>query len=667
MHRIDGKQTVRILVLVSTIFLIFTACTAPFYDRIELDSGWYWAPEGAQLADFVPLPTGTMENLSVLLPSSSGVLWLRTTFYVPASLEGHDLSLYGGRIAFADRVWVNDVFIGGEGGFAPSTFDARWKARNYAIPAISLNRGTVNTLFVQMQVNREGFVTGRPFIGVRLDARLAAERTRFLYSTLFLLLSVLCLFVAVPSCVGRTPGWLYLALISAVTALRLVPYFEADMLFFLLNSPVYIRLKYVIGIGGLYIQLWLLSQWLSRYLGRKEPLVLKALLVLFMVLPLAGIVLFSNHPSGLEFIPWLRLLVVPPVLYIVYSVIESVIRRNERVLQFLVVMIPPLLCFPLYVLAILLTNTAAAFPFMSLFWPLLVILLHFIKQVALQPAPAVATVPSDPALIQCKNELTECRRLLDQQKQIRQLEEVAFSRFRCDLDAPSFLESGSWEVYKATVSGLAVQADLSAYYTGETGLEGLALFQASGGDGMAPVLPLVCGPLIEHCFREGSNRMLPDIMKTINDALCGVLAGFTGRLTGTLIRIKPDRLEYVNAGHPHVLLRSFKTARVREVRLSGKENRGPSLGSCGHAQLYTAVGFSMQNRDTLLLYTDLSGPAVSSQMRDEQASRISAAFATEDDVSPRTLMDMVIKACKACTAEYSMAADQTVILLCRKS
>lgn len=662
---------VRIAVILFSGFILCSACTAPVHDRTKLDSGWYWAPEGAQHADFVPLPAGALENVAALLPASSGVLWLRTTFYVPSSLDGHDLSLYGGRIARADRVWVNDVFIGGEGNFAPSFSDGRWMARNYTIPAISLNRGTANTLLVQMHVNRAGFITGRPFIGLRDDVRRAAEHTRFLYSTLFLLFCVLCLFIAVQRCAaGRTAGWLYLAVLAIITAVRLFPHFEADTSFLLFNSALQDRLGRIFVTGGLYIQLWLLNRWLSGYLGRTEPFAFKALLFLFMILPLTGIILLSNHSSAFEMISWFRFLIVPPVLYLLYSVIESVIRRNERVLYFLVAMIPPLLSLPLYLFALLSTGNAAAFPFVSLFWPLVVMLLHFIQPVApvqpAAPAVSVASVQPDPVLVQCERELAECHRLLDQHRYDRKLEEAAFTRFRSDLEAPSFFETGSWEVYKATVSGKTAQADFSACYTGEAGLEGLALFQVAGDEVMGPVLSVVCAPLIEHCFREGGDRMLPDIMSTINDALCGVLAGFTGRLTGTLIRIKPDRLEYVNAGHPHVLLRSAKTSRVREVRLSGKDNRGPALGSCGLGPRYTAVGFSMQSQDALLLYTDLHGSDAASRMTDEQAARISAAFAAAGNSSSAAVLDAVIKSYRSETTGHLCEADQTFIMLRRR-
>ena len=104
-------------ILIFFIAALFSSCSSQNNsERIDLTKDWEYAlsEKEVQEGKFSVLEASKLANLEELVPQKMGYIWLRKNFTVPASLQDKTLGIYLGRIALADKTFVNGVFVGGE-------------------------------------------------------------------------------------------------------------------------------------------------------------------------------------------------------------------------------------------------------------------------------------------------------------------------------------------------------------------------------------------------------------------------------------------------------------------------------------------------------------------------------------------------------------------------
>ncbi|HZK19494.1 MAG TPA: 7TM diverse intracellular signaling domain-containing protein, partial [Treponemataceae bacterium] len=137
-----------------------------------------------------------LRNLELLLPHKSGVVWLKSSFYVPDDFSQESLACYLGKISMHDQTWLNGVYLGGWGTFEKNTWSYCNKTREYVIPGFLINTGTENTLYVRIFVNQKGSLQSVPKIGPSQIIHKKATIESFIHASTHMLLAGIFIFIS---------------------------------------------------------------------------------------------------------------------------------------------------------------------------------------------------------------------------------------------------------------------------------------------------------------------------------------------------------------------------------------------------------------------------------------------------------------------------------------
>lgn len=205
----------RFRVFISLLLItLFFSCSSKENVKIDLGSGWQYSTVNPERDDcnFKLLPDVSLNHLEDLLKDSSKqnsfvsklvpftsseskTIWLKKDFIIPLELQKEDISIYLGHIADSDKTYLNHYLIGSTSSSESHLFSFFNVPRYYEIAEELLVPG-VNTLIVEIRINRHGYLKGNCFISFYDQARSEYIRDRFFSELLYFALSVILLFVS---------------------------------------------------------------------------------------------------------------------------------------------------------------------------------------------------------------------------------------------------------------------------------------------------------------------------------------------------------------------------------------------------------------------------------------------------------------------------------------
>ena len=184
----------KFLIIIFLIFLSFS-CGTKNQPRITLDSNWQYSTEGIN-GTYYPIDVKDLSRLSSFVANKKGYIWLKNNFEVPYNMQEQTLSCFLGVTKIADKVYVNNTYIGKSGFFPPNQFTSGELSSAYAISPILLNTDKPNELLITLWVNGKGSFSSIPYIGLENDVFVTKKTKDFLNSNIFLLLSAVLLVIS---------------------------------------------------------------------------------------------------------------------------------------------------------------------------------------------------------------------------------------------------------------------------------------------------------------------------------------------------------------------------------------------------------------------------------------------------------------------------------------
>jgi len=213
------------------------------------------------------------------------------------------------------------------------------------------------------------------------------------------------------------------------------------------------------------------------------------------------------------------------------------------------------------------------------------------------------------------------------------------------------------------VSG--VSGDLYDFYTQNNELIGVSLFDVSGHGIASGLITMLSKQIIFRNFKQMKNNSLPAILEAINNELIAQIENVESYLTGIILRFDENKIEYVNAGHTDLLLKSKNNVMVVGA---GSENfRASFLGIATLNENYKGIRFSIKEGDSLLLFTDCLVESCNSNKDSYAMNGILNSFkACPYDLSAKEMLDYIINDFNEFTKDVKLRDDLTIILLKRK-
>ncbi len=223
-----------------------------------------------------------------------------------------------------------------------------------------------------------------------------------------------------------------------------------------------------------------------------------------------------------------------------------------------------------------------------------------------------------------------------------------------------------WEISYIFSPASGVSGDLFDFYTDGKNLQGLCLFDVSGHGIASALVTMLSKTIIKREFRKNltnEDKSLAKVMLNISNEISKDKGDIENYLTGIILRIDDDKIEYVNGGHPALLFRSGQSGKVSQVALKDNSQVGSVVGISGLRAKYTGISFGMKTGDSVMLYTDCLYESRNDKNEQFGAENVARIFRAAGNGSSEQMLSNVIKSFKEYTGEVPLEDDLTCIIL----
>ena len=203
------------------------------------------------------------------------------------------------------------------------------------------------------------------------------------------------------------------------------------------------------------------------------------------------------------------------------------------------------------------------------------------------------------------------------------------------------------------------------FYTSETKLRGVGIFDVSGHGISSGLVTMLVRNIIQQEFLQNYNKPLSHVMDIIDRRIKKEKRNIENYLTGILLRMKGNKIEIVNAGHPSPIL--YRKEKF-ECSFFDEERKYSSsvIGLSTIEPFFNETKFAMKAGDELILYTDGVKEALNADNKEFGSSRIltSAKKAVQMDFNNQ--MHSILKDIGAFTENKEQTDDITIVIIRKK-
>jgi sigma-B regulation protein RsbU (phosphoserine phosphatase) len=596
----------------------------------------------------------SLQHLERFLPGQEGFIWLKAGFALPPAFKNTPLSLFIGRAAHADEAYINGHFAGQTGRFPPKWFSPRNVNRLYPVPETILDPEGMNTLLLKVYVNAEGFVAGPPsLLPSRDGARICAIRD-FADSGISILLSFFALVLSLSYCslffIRRGGTDLQFALLCFVFSLFMafsipvrIPGFE----YLAIPYPVFCRAEAAV----LFFLGFCAALFFRSFLGRTGRAAI-ILLALAAAVPSAAVMIPQEYQAFL-FVRFLAVFsLAAPGLYLLIILSISCFRRVPWARAIFLATIPfwigagfDIAAHTFFYFNSALSLSACGFALSLSCFGVVMSRRYVSFNDEVEQSRGKFEVMAQERLQQwdeTSRDLSIREKELEEARTSRARDLGAIADFQTSLFAGDFSEDSRWDaslVFKP-MSGLS--ADFYTLHYRDGVLSGAGIFDVSGHGLSAGLMAMLARSAVNRTFERGDNEKLGTVMEKINEELVRITGSSGAYLTGTLLRLKGNGVEYVNAGHSDLLFKRGKSGAVGVIDIGEDDIKGSLLGMDHVRGHYRSVQFDAAADDLLLLYSDCFSGSVNAKGETYGDERIVDSLRRAPSLSAEEIRDHLI-------------------------
>ncbi len=671
--------------------LLFSGCTGNFDRTVDLEhADWYYA-QGSQddsvdqAQEYTFTRLDSLINLQDKLPEKEGFIWLKTSFEIPD--DSNEYNLFLGRIIMADETYFNGHLIGKTGEFPPDFFSEWNKNRLYPVNRIFVK--DENELLIKIYVNAEGGIQGRPGLMERGESASLVARKEFLDSFFnifiaFLMFMIACYHFLIFVYRPKDRENLYYALLSLLFVVYLHNFFITRLPFF--ESPPFSYLTFQkIIFSSMFLMIIAMVYFFQSFLDREENRYVHYGLIASCIVPIIIFLIPGDYQTFFN----LRFLIVvvfsvPALIYILTVLIISMLKKVESASTLFIGTLPLWFCvlFDIVVHVILKFDDVIYLAGFGL--PSFLIVMAGILAKRFVTYHNEVEEYKETLEIKVKErteELNKRNTELEEAHRIMTRDMVMAENVQKSLFPKENIDDDTWDISYAFKPMAGVSGDMYDFYEENGKLKGVGLFDVSGHGIASGLITLLGKSIIQRHFVNLYDIKLNKVIERINTSLISELGNVDNYLTGILLRIRDNIIEYVNAGHTELLFKSARTGKVRVVNLDGKDVKGMFLGIEGMQSNYTSLQFKMDKGDVLFLYSDCLNESFNSNEEEYSSERIMRVLEETDAVSAQHIRnrmiydfgkfiwpeseanDLFIKNFLSSKGEYNLKDDFTLIVL----
>ncbi len=258
--------------------------------------------------------------------------------------------------------------------------------------------------------------------------------------------------------------------------------------------------------------------------------------------------------------------------------------------------------------------------------------------------------------------LSEANEKLRKEQMLTEIEMDLASEIQQAIFPAKAPQTDDWDIAFVTKPYGAVSGDFYDFYSSNSSLYGLSLFDVSG-HGVAPALiTILAKPVLYNSFNRLESSSLGKVIEAANTELIDELSDVNLYITGLMLRMNGMDVEYVNAGHPDLLHFKKADGTVHTVPDSTNQFKGHPIGVSSSRQIYESFNFTVSSGDYIIIYSDGLTEARNYMGEQFGKDRLSDVVASSKSASAEIILQNIMGSFKDFTGSIKAGDDITVIV-----
>lgn len=220
-----------------------------------------------------------------------------------------------------------------------------------------------------------------------------------------------------------------------------------------------------------------------------------------------------------------------------------------------------------------------------------------------------------------------------------------------------------WDIAYMNKPAAGISGDFFDIYYENNTLQGISLFDVSGHGISSGLITILAKSLAYKIFNAESSSGLNNIIEQFNLNLTQDIGNIDQYLTGIMLRINEERIEYVNAAHCDLLHRKGSDNKCSIINGNDKDIRGMFLGIEGMDSRYGSHTFTISTGDVLLLFTDALLESLNPSGEQYSIEMISESLEKAPSDNANDIMKYILSDFYNFTHTEKLHDDLTIIVL----
>lgn len=616
----------RTFIFILTICFTFLSCNknSDKQNRIYLKDNLTWAPctqnslveeiKGNKNA-FTEFKKFDENTINEVKKTTMDFIWLKAEFKITNELKNKNLGFVVPFVYFADKVWLNNIFIGEHGQFPPNFFPNKYQSQYCFISKDIVNQEETNTLYIKLFVKGDAKIDTKMFISTQKDAYNYSERLNFYNSKIFMffeggMVCAFILFFLLYLLADRKSYYLYVALLNLATIPFISAFYSTELLgFTTMSYATYMKFVYFFSCYFItYFYELFLASFLHYKYPKKQHIV--RISILFFEIVITALMYTYEQLMTLStiVIPFCFIQIVIASTIIIVKKAKSRDLKRVILLMRLFTVILITIGLDLIFHGIFKIQTI---PLFTLFgWQATIIgfiIILVVRLSTLFSQNKTLTGNLKKEVAKKTIELQQINQnLKSEQEKIQQDLQIA-GKIQHKFLPKLYQKIPGWEISVFYSPLIEVSGDFFDLYIKQNKLKGFSIFDVSGHGLPASLVTMLSKHVISDIFYEDLQFFdsASGILMDVNELIIKRKGSIDNYMTGLLFKITDENtLQFANAGHPYPLLYKKETGEIIDL-LPSKEV--PQYGAIGIKDVevsFVDTSFQMQSGDMLFCFTD---------------------------------------------------------------